>query len=139
MRRDSILEFVADGKERFLTDRMVRDAVLRNLHTLSESAQKLPDDLKAFRPEIDWRGVSAFRNVVVHDYLGIDEEMVWRVVERELPPLRQAVLSLLSRIYLRSFRSTGAINSITGRSSTRARVSRVCSEGWRMPRSINEM
>ena len=94
---DSIAEFTRDGEARFLDDRMVRDAVLRNLHTLSESSQHLPEELKKTQPGIDWRGVSAFRNVVVHDYLGLDYKMVWTVVEKELPLLRKAVTALLER------------------------------------------
>jgi uncharacterized protein with HEPN domain len=69
--------------------------VLRNLQTLSESTQRLSDAVKSAYPEIEWRRIAAFRNVLVHNYLGIDLEIVWEVVCRDVPKLRQAVLALL--------------------------------------------
>ena len=60
---------------------LIQDAVLRNLQILAESTQRLSDNLKSQHKEVDWRGISGFRNVLVHDYLGIDIEYVWQVVE----------------------------------------------------------
>ena len=90
-----IQENVAGGKEQFLSSHTLQDAVLRNLQTMSESTQQLSDAIKAAHPEIEWRRISAFRNVLVHNYLGIDLEIVWEVVCRDLPKLKEAVLSLL--------------------------------------------
>jgi uncharacterized protein with HEPN domain len=73
---------------------LVYDAVLRNLQTLSETTQRLPDDIKARHPEIPWSRIGRFRNILVHDYLGvIDPAIVWRVIEMELPSLKSAILS----------------------------------------------
>jgi len=74
---------------------MIQDAVLRNLHTLSESTQRLSDALKVHYPEVDWTSIAAFRNVVVHDYLGIDLPRVWDIVERDLPDLKRAISTML--------------------------------------------
>ena len=90
-----IQENVAGGKEQFLTSHTLQDAVLRNLQTMSESTQRLSDAVKAAHPEIEWRRISAFRNVLVHNYLGIDLEIVWEVICRDLPKLKEVVLSLL--------------------------------------------
>jgi len=68
---------------------------LRNLQTLAESAQRLSESLKVKRREIDWQALSGFRNVLVHDYLGIDLERVFDSIENHLPGLRVAVESLL--------------------------------------------
>jgi|AGTN01.1.fsa_nt_gi Uncharacterized conserved protein len=74
-----------------LADGLVMDAVLRNLQTLSEATQRLPDDMKARHPEIPWSRIAGFRNILVHNYLGnIDAAVVWRVIEGELPVLRLA-------------------------------------------------
>ncbi|MEC4679205.1 MAG: DUF86 domain-containing protein [Nitrospirota bacterium] len=51
--------------------------------------------IKACQPEINWREIAAFRNVLVHDYLGIDLEAIWEISERDIPKLKQAVLSML--------------------------------------------
>lgn len=67
---------------------------MRNLHTLSESTQRLSQELRDLHPEIDWRGISRFRNVVVHDYRGLDLEEVWSIVEKDLPKLRLQIQRL---------------------------------------------
>jgi uncharacterized protein with HEPN domain len=54
----------------------LQDAVLRNLQTMTESTQRLSDALKAAHPDVEWRRIIAFRNVLVHDYLGIDLERI---------------------------------------------------------------
>jgi len=69
--------------------------VLRNLQTMAESAQRVSDDLKAKYPEVEWRRIAAFRNVLVHDYLGIDMERVWEITQRDVPRLKQAILTML--------------------------------------------
>jgi len=60
-----IEEDVADGHERFLASHMVQDAVLRNLQTLAESAKRVSEERKASHPDIEWRQIVAFRNVLV--------------------------------------------------------------------------
>lgn len=62
----------ASGRAAFFESVIFQDAVLRNLHTLTETTQRLSGDLKSAHPEIEWAALAAFRNVVVHDYLGID-------------------------------------------------------------------
>ena len=88
-------EFTAAGRAAFLADRKTQDAVLRNLQTLAESASRLSADLQARRPEVNWRGIAGFRNVLVHDYLGTNIERVWQILERDVPVLKAAVDALL--------------------------------------------
>jgi uncharacterized protein with HEPN domain len=68
---------------------------LRNLQILAESTQRLSDPLKAAYPQVPWYQIAGFRNVLVHDYLDVDQERVWLVVERELPDLKRAILAML--------------------------------------------
>jgi uncharacterized protein with HEPN domain len=68
--------------------------VLRNLQTMAESTQRLSDVLRAAHPEIDWRRMAGFRNVLVHNYLGIDLDIVWEVVVRDLPDLKKHVTDI---------------------------------------------
>lgn len=70
---------------------MVQDAVVRNLQTLAESTQRLSASLKATEPDVPWDSIAGFRNVLVHNYLGIDLESVWSVVETDLPELKSAI------------------------------------------------
>ena len=90
-----IEENVAGGRDQFMASHTLQDAVLRNLQTMTESTQRLSETIKAAHPEIEWRRIAAFRNVLVHAYLGIDLERVWEVVQRDVPTLKRAILAML--------------------------------------------
>jgi uncharacterized protein with HEPN domain len=92
---ERIEEYTQDGKEFFLDDRKTQDAVLRNLHTLAESSQRISNALREQYPQVDWRILAAFRNVVVHDYLGISLDRVWDIVQNDLPRLKENVAVIL--------------------------------------------
>ncbi|MCF6256236.1 MAG: DUF86 domain-containing protein [Gammaproteobacteria bacterium] len=83
----------------FLTqDEVLYDAALRNLQTLSEATQLLPDDKKAAFPDIPWREISGFRNILVHNYLGnIDSLTVANVIEKQLQPLEDCIQIILAQ------------------------------------------
>ena len=70
---------------------MVQDAVLRNLQVLAESTQRLSEDFKSSNPEIEWYKIAGLRNILVHDYLGIDLETVWAVVKNNLSELKDVI------------------------------------------------
>ena len=77
-------------------DVVLYDAALRNLQTLSEATQQLPTSLKEAHPEIPWRQISGFRNILVHNYLGdIDPLTIVAVIERNLQPLEDGVQTML--------------------------------------------
>lgn len=73
----------------------LQDAVLRNLQTMSESTQRLSAALKVAHPEIEWLRFIAFRNVLVHDYLGIDLEAIWDIVQRDVSEFKRVIVTLL--------------------------------------------
>jgi len=85
----------------FCDSHVVQDAVIRNLQIIAESTQRLSDGLRATEPEVPWRAIAGFRNVLVHDYFEIDLEVVWSVVDQDLP------------------RSVVAVNRMTHVASTR--------------------
>ena len=89
---DKITSYV-DGVNRseFLDSTLVQDAVLRNLQVLAESTQRLSSEFKEKNSEIEWYKIAGLRNILVHDYLGIDLETVWNVIESYLPKLRKVV------------------------------------------------
>ena len=92
-RIESYLERI--NKETFLSSTLVQDAVVRNLQVMAESTQRLSEQAKHSLPEIDWYKIAGFRNILVHDYLGIEMETVWNIAEKELPLLKKAVNKLL--------------------------------------------
>lgn len=88
-------EDTSGGRESFMESHTLQDAVLRNLQTLAESTQRLSAAAQSAHPEIDWRRIAAFRNVLVHDYLGIDMVTVWKIVQDDIPDLKRAVAAML--------------------------------------------
>ncbi len=85
-----------EARGSIVDDDILYDAALRNLQTLSEATQNLPDDKKATCPDILWREIAGFRNILVHNYLGnIDPVTVLGVIEKYLLPLEVCVRSLL--------------------------------------------
>lgn len=86
---------VSVGKPAFMASVIHQDAALRNLHTLTETSQRVSSDMKADHPEIDWARLAAFRNVLVHDYLGIDLERIWAVIQQDVPVLKDSLGRLL--------------------------------------------
>jgi len=85
-----------ENKEQFYQSHLVQDAVVRNLQVMAESSQRLSADTKKKYPEIPWKNISGFRNILVHGYLGVDLEIIWSVVVQELPDL-EAVLTKINQ------------------------------------------
>ena len=84
------LDFVA-----FAKNPMVIDAVVRNLEVLGEAAGRIPEELRAAAPEVEWRKIVALRNVLAHEYFGIHNKIVWDVIVDKLEPLEEACRQIL--------------------------------------------
>jgi uncharacterized protein with HEPN domain len=80
--------------EQFTLDEKTADAVARNFEIIGEAANRLPQDFKAQFPSIDWNRIRGFRNRIVHDYFGIDYEIVWKIIETYLPALESDLTKL---------------------------------------------
>lgn len=89
-----VFEYCEGGESSFRQSRLIQDAVIRNLQTMAESSQRLSDSTKAIASDVPWRAISGFRNIIVHDYLGVDLDMVWQVVSSDLPLLRAELLKI---------------------------------------------
>lgn len=93
---ERIESYVEDVDENaFLNSTLIQDAVIRNLQTMAESTQRLSDGIKDKHPQIDWYKIAGFRNVLVHDYLGIDAERVWNITQNELSELKETVQKMM--------------------------------------------
>lgn len=93
----AITDYVAGHQfSSYAADRKTVDAVLHNLVVIGEAASKLPESITGRAPEIEWRKIVALRNVVVHEYFGINDAVIWGVVEDRVPILLATCLRLLA-------------------------------------------
>ncbi len=93
-----VQQYTATGKQVFLKETLVQDAVIRNLQILSESTQRLSSELKTKYGDVDWRGMAAFRNLLVHNYFGINLERVWQIIEQGVPTLQLKINAILAEL-----------------------------------------
>lgn len=89
-------EYTQGRSTTFFASALVQDAVVRNLQTLAESTQRLSETSKQHQKHVPWAEIAGFRNVLTHGYLGLDLQVVWSVVEQDLPGLNLAVEFLIN-------------------------------------------
>ena len=87
--------YSAGGRDEFMQNPMAQDAIIRNFEIIGEATKRISETTKQKRPEIIWRDVAGFRDVLIHDYMGVDLNEVWNIIENHLPALRNAVRQLL--------------------------------------------
>ncbi len=75
----------------FSGDQKSIDAVARNLEIMGEAANRLPDEFKESHSDVEWYKIIGLRHRVVHEYFGIDLEIIWRILKKDLPELRQSL------------------------------------------------
>lgn len=90
-----IERYTKDGRERFLDDQLIQDAVLRNFEVIGEAAKRLDDAYRASHPQIPWRAVAGLRDMLIHQYEGVDLNKVWAIVEGDLPGLKKSITAML--------------------------------------------
>lgn len=77
------------SKEDFFSNEMIQDAVIRNFEIIGEATKKVSDDLKLSCSEVPWRLMAGMRDKLIHDYLGVDLEMIWVTIEIDIPQLKK--------------------------------------------------
>ncbi len=82
----------------FVNDPTLTRAFVRSLEIIDEATKKLPQDIRAMQPDIDWRKVAGMRDKLIHDYFGVDYAIVWDVATNKLPGLQQKFQNLLKAI-----------------------------------------
>ncbi len=90
---NDIEDYTSVGSDVSKAERMRQDAVIRKLEIIGEAVKQLSSATKE-RPEIQWKQIAGMRDRLTHDYFGVDLVLVWRVVERDLPALKAAVMAL---------------------------------------------
>jgi len=80
----------------FRSDETLCRAFVRSLEIIGEATKKVPVDFRARYPDVDWRSMAGMRDRLIHDYVGVDYDIVWDVVSNHIPPLRARVQSILA-------------------------------------------
>jgi uncharacterized protein with HEPN domain len=81
--------------EHFSRDELILDAVVRNLEVIGEAVKRIPEELRQKDSSIEWRKIAGLRDILAHEYFGIDAAILWDIVSNKLPPLESAVRELL--------------------------------------------
>ncbi|MFZ1415067.1 MAG: DUF86 domain-containing protein [Defluviicoccus sp.] len=94
----AIARYSVRGREAFLGDELIQVWVFHHLLIIGEAAAQLGREFHARHPDVPWPQIVAMRNVLVHEYFGVDLDRVWQTVEDDLPALKPAVERLLSAL-----------------------------------------
>jgi len=95
---EKIEDYTRGGRDVFMDSLMAQDAVVRNFEVIGEAVKQIPGFLKEKRPDIPWRRIAGLRDVLIHQYMSVDLEAVWAIVEEDLPILKQAVTEILAGV-----------------------------------------
>ena len=92
---EKILRYLQNVEEAdFAKNEMVQDAVLRNFEIIGEAAKHIPDDYRDLHSEIKWRGMAGLRDILIHEYFGIDLVNVWNISKNSLPETCEQIKAL---------------------------------------------
>ncbi|MDZ4725866.1 MAG: DUF86 domain-containing protein [Leptospira sp.] len=90
-----ILEYIAGISETdFDANYLVQDAVIRQLEIIGEATKRLSDELRTANPQIPWKDMAGMRDVLIHDYLNVDLNIVWKTAKQYIPPLKVQIEQL---------------------------------------------
>ena len=95
---ERIMSYTQPGRDSFLRDTKTQDAVVRNFEIIGEAAKRVSQATRNRAPNIPWGRIAGFRDVLIHQYEGVDLEEVWKRVEQDLPILLKGLKALLNEM-----------------------------------------
>jgi len=84
--------------EEFVHDKKTTNAVMRSVETIGEAAKHVSEQIRCRRPDVPWKDMARMRDRCIHGYFGVDYEMVWNVVKKDIPRIRPMIDSLLDEL-----------------------------------------
>lgn len=82
----------------FINEEMVRDAVLRNLEIIGEAVKNIPDRVKDLYPKIEWHKIAGLRNILIHEYFGVNYIITWDLIQNKVPILKADIENILREL-----------------------------------------
>jgi uncharacterized protein with HEPN domain len=92
---DRVAAYTKGGRKVFMDDPMIQDATVRNLEIVGEAAKNVSREFRDRHTEVSWSSMAGMRDVLIHNYMGVDLVIVWDVVENRASPLREQISGLL--------------------------------------------
>jgi uncharacterized protein with HEPN domain len=93
----SIGKYAQEGRDRFEKDELIQNWIVHHLQIIGEASNKLSEDIKVAHPAVPWSAMIGMRNILVHEYMGIDLGEVWTTVEYDLPALQEQIQAIIDR------------------------------------------
>jgi len=93
-----IESYTRGGREAFMQSSMAQDAVIRNFEIMGEAAKRVSQDLREKHLDIPWHRIAGLRDILIHDYMRVDLDEVWNIVERDIPDFKSKVQAILVRV-----------------------------------------
>lgn len=94
---ENIEIYTSEGEEVFKQSRLIQDAVIRNLEIIGEATKRLPEEFRAQYTQVSWKTMAGLRDVLIHDYLKVDINRVWKIIEINLPDLETQIKAIIDR------------------------------------------
>jgi uncharacterized protein with HEPN domain len=91
-----ITRFIGPGRDAFMHSEELQDAVIRNVEVIGEAAKRVSTDVRARLAQLDWRAICGMRDVLIHDYIGVDLDEVWNVASSRIPDVQAALEQFLA-------------------------------------------
>lgn len=92
---DKIAAYIKDGEAEFQKEPMIQDAVIRNLEIIGEAAKRVPEELRDANHSVPWKRLAGLRDVLIHQYEGVDLAQVWRIASSVLPQMRNDIQAMI--------------------------------------------